>query len=102
MQRILTTALSAAILLYVLDRIPKNILAAVGVVTALLAIYAAYTRPWYFTSDSYLAGLLFLELLAAAVWMSAESSSQRWCFLFCLPGSTFPLGQGGALLDGLY
>lgn len=50
------------------DRIPKAVLFSGAGLAALLLIYAALSRPGYFTSQTYLGGLILLEFLIAAVW----------------------------------
>lgn len=51
------------------ERIPKVVWIAAAVVGLLGSAYFAYSRPGYFTSQTYLGGLILLEFMAAAVWM---------------------------------
>lgn len=76
------------------ERIPRSVIIA----AALLAIpalgYAAYSRPWYFTSQTYLTGLIFLEFLLAAVWMYRRVFFPVVLVAFLLAGVNLPVGLG--------
>ena len=76
------------------ERIPRSIIIA----AALLAIpalgYVAYSRPWYFTSQTYLTGLIFLEFLLAAVWMYRRVFFPVILVTFLLAGVNLPVGRG--------
>lgn len=78
------------------ERIPKKVihLAIAGLATALA--YFAYTRPWYFTSQSYLSGLIFLEFVVAAVWMYRRYFFAVVLVTFLLAGVNLPVGRGWA------
>ncbi len=79
-------------------RISKNVLigAAVMFVLPVLA-YVAYSRPWYFTSTSYLAGLIFLEFLVVAVWMYRRVFFAAVLMSFLFAGVNLPVGSGWAV-----
>ena len=78
------------------ERIPRSVIIA----AALLAIpalgYAAYSRPWYFTSQTYLTGLIFLEFLLAAVWMYRRIFFPVVLVAFLFAGVNLPIGRGWA------
>ena len=92
----MTTDSAAAILLQVFERIPKSVLAIAGILTVLLAVYAAYTRPSYFTSYTYLGGILFLEILAVAIWMYRRVFFGFVLLSFLFAGINLPVGRGWA------
>src|SRR5437660_6696864 len=56
--------------------------------------YLAYSRPWYFTSTSYLAGLIFLEFLVIAVRMYRRVFFAVVLLIFLLAGVNLPVGTG--------
>jgi O-antigen ligase len=76
----------------VTERIPKSILIAAVILGPLLLAYFAYARPWYFTSDVYLGGLVLLELLAVAVWMYRRVFFPFVIVTFLLAGLNLPVG----------
>ena len=82
--------------MYMLERIPRSVLVGGGLIAALVAAYASYTRPWYFTNKTYLGGLLFLEVLLAAVWMYRQVFFVFVLFSFLMAGSNLPVGGGWA------
>jgi len=92
----LTAASAAAILLQMFERIPKSVLVGVVLVAVFLALYAAYTRPWYFTDYTYLGGILFLEILAVAIWMYRRVFFGFVLLSFLLAGLNLPVGRGWA------
>ena len=51
------------------ERIPKVVLVGGVVLSPFLLLLVAYSQPGYFTSLTYLGGLLLLEFLFAAIWM---------------------------------
>lgn len=76
------------------ERIPKSVfIAAVPLAISALA-YAAYSRPWYFTSQSYVSGLIFLEFLLVAVWMYRRIFFPVVLVTFLLAGINLPVGRG--------
>lgn len=72
------------------ERIPKIIFMAAAISAPLLLAYFAYSRPGYFTSQTYLGGLLFLELLAAALWMYRRVYYSLVMTAFLLAGMYLP------------
>ncbi len=84
------------------ERIPKSVIRGGVVLGPLVLAYLAYSRPGYFTSQTYLGGLLLLELLAAAVWMYRRCFFPLVMVTFLLAGVNLPVGSdldGGALAD---
>ena len=51
------------------ESIPKVLTVAAATLGAIVLTYFAYTRPGYFTSQTYMSGVLLLELMIASVWM---------------------------------
>jgi O-antigen ligase len=75
------------------DRITKlAVMGAVAVAPFLLAL-AAYYRPGYFVSQTYLLGLLFLELVLAALWMYRQVFFPLVIMAFLLAGVSLPLSS---------
>jgi O-antigen ligase len=70
----------------------KLVLAAAGVAACLVVLYLALSRPGYFTSMTYVGGLLLLEALAAAVWLYRRSFFAILIVTFLLAGMDLPLG----------
>lgn len=68
------------------------ILAGIVVVTGAV-VYFAYSRPGYFTSQTYLGGLVFLEFLAAAVWLYRRVFFPLVIVTFLLAGVDLPVGS---------
>ena len=65
---------------------------AAAVVGAALLAYFASTRPGFFSSTTYLGGLLGLELLAAAVWLYRRAFFAIVIVTFLLAGVDLPVG----------
>jgi O-antigen ligase/polysaccharide polymerase Wzy-like membrane protein len=55
-------------------------------------VYVAYTRPGYFSSPTYLSGLLMLEFLLAAIWMYRRFFFVLVVLAFLFAGVDLPLG----------
>lgn len=72
------------------ERIPKVIFVAAGVLGLVVLAYLAYSQPGYFTSQTYLGGLLLLELLAAATWMYRRIFFPIVVVTFLLAGMDVP------------
>jgi len=53
----------------VIERIPRSAFIVAFALAPLVLAYLAYSRPWYFTSQTYLGGLILIEFLVAAVWL---------------------------------
>src|SRR4029077_15376884 len=73
-------------------RIPRVVYASAAALCPLLLLLLAYKRPGYFTSQTYLGGLLLLEFLAAAVWMYRRVFFALVILVFLLAGVNLPLG----------
>jgi O-antigen ligase len=76
----------------VTERIPKTIFVAALVLGAMGLAYLVYSQPEYFTSKTYLGGLLLLEFLAAAVWMYRRVFFPLVITAFLLAGVDLPVG----------
>jgi O-antigen ligase len=76
----------------VTERFPKSVLVAGGILASLVLAYAAFSRPGYFTSETYLGGLLLLELLIVAVWMYRRVFFAVVIVAFLLAGVNLPVG----------
>lgn len=57
-------------------------------------VYFSYSHPWYFTSQTYLAGLLFLEILVGAIWLYRTVFFPLVMVTFLLAGVDLPVGSG--------
>ena len=76
------------------DRFPKGALLAAVTAVLFVLLYLAYSRPGYFTSQTYLAEALFLEVLLAAVWMYRQMFFPVVVVVFLFAGMGLPLGSG--------
>ncbi len=74
------------------NRVPKAGIAVAGIAGAALLAYVAATRPGYFTSTTYVGGLLLLEVLAAAVWLYRRIFFAIIIVTFLLAGVDLPVG----------
>lgn len=74
------------------ERIPKIVYVAAIVLGPLVLIYFAYSQPGYFTSLTYLGGLLLLEFLALAVWWYRQVFFPLIIVAFLLAGVDLPVG----------
>ena len=75
-----------------IERLPKSVLVGGAILAAVVLAYAAVSRPGYFTSQTYLGGIVLLEFLIAALCMY-----RRFFFLvvivaFLLAGLNLPVG----------
>jgi O-Antigen ligase len=61
---------------------------------AVILTYAAYSRPWYFTNQMYLGGLLFLECLTALVFVYRRMFFLALLLVFLWAGINLPGGGG--------
>ena len=73
-----------------LSRIPKPVLAAAVVIGAIALVYAAWSRPWYFTSQTYIGGLILLQLVIAAIWKFRQVFFTVLILAFLLAGTGLP------------
>ena len=76
------------------DRIPKSVLLGGAVLAPLFLVLFAYSRPGYFTSQTYLGGMLLLELLVAALWMYRQVFFPLVLLAFLFAGTGFAVGGG--------
>src|SRR5579862_8264952 len=74
------------------QKISNGVLVASAITAPLLLAYLAYSRPWYFTSQTYLGGLILLEFLIAAVWMYRRVFFPVVILAFLLAGVNLPVG----------
>ncbi|HZW05411.1 MAG TPA: O-antigen ligase family protein [Candidatus Nitrosotalea sp.] len=84
------------------ERIPKGVLVAAAVSAPFLLVYLAYSRPGYFTSQTYLGGLLLLEFLLLAVWMFRQIFFPVVLLSFLFAGLNLPVGGGWTTLRWLF
>ena len=84
------------------ERNPKSIYIAFFVLSPLGLAYLAYSRPGYFTSPTYLGGVLLLEFLAAAVWMYRRVFFPLVIVAFILAGVDLPVGHFWTALRWLF
>lgn len=78
------------------DRLPKPVLIGGAILAVLVLAYAAFSRPWYFTNQTNLAGLVFLELLLVAIWLYRRVFFPVVIGSFVLAGVDLPVGAGWA------
>ena len=86
----------------VTERIPKSIFVAAVVLGLMVLAYLAYSRPGYFTSQTYLGGILLIECLAAAVWMYRKVFFPLIVVAFLLAGVDLPVGGIWAILRWVF
>ena len=73
------------------DRYSKLILPVTLLGCCLLAVYVSIFRPGYLSSGRYLGALIFLEIMAAAVWNYRRSFFALLLVIFLWAGMAFPL-----------
>jgi len=76
------------------ERVPKNVIIGAAVLAVPALAYLAYSRPWYFTNQTYMAGLIFLEFLLLALWMYRRAFFPLVLASFLLAGINLPVGSG--------
>jgi O-antigen ligase len=64
--------------------------------------YLAYSRPGYFTSQTYLGGILLIECLAAAVWMYRRVFFPLIMVAFLFAGVNLTVGPFWAILRWVF
>lgn len=74
------------------ERIPKIVLVG-ALLSPLVLAYFAYSQSGYFTSQTYLGGLLLLEFLVAAIWMYRRVFFPVVVVTFLLAGLNLPVGS---------
>lgn len=75
------------------ERIPKVVLVGGVVLSPVLLLLVAYSQPGYFTSLTYLGGLLLLEFLFAAIWMYRQVFFPLVLLAFLFAGTNLPMGS---------
>ncbi len=75
------------------ERIPKMALIGLAALVPLVLVYVAYSRPGYFSSQTYLGGLLLCEFLFAALWMYRRVFFPLILMAFLFAGISLPLGS---------
>jgi O-antigen ligase len=81
----------------VTDRIPKSVLVGGAILAPIFLALLAYSRPGYFTSETYLQGILLLELLCAALWMYRQVFFPLILIAFLFAGTGLAVGGGWAV-----
>ena len=74
--------------------IPKSVILVAAALSLPALMYVAYSRRWYFTSQSYPIGLIFLEFLLAAAWMYRRVFFPVVLVTFLLAGVNLTAGRG--------
>lgn len=78
-----------------IDRIPKGpVIITLAILGALVLSCMAYARPGFFTSETYLGGLLLLEVMLAAVWHFRKLFFVLLIGTFLMAGLDAPVGGG--------
>lgn len=76
------------------ERIPKSVLIGGAILTPLFLALLAYSQPGYFTDQTYLGGLVFLEFLIAAVWLYRQVFFPLVLLAFLFAGTGLAIGGG--------
>ncbi len=74
------------------EGVSKSILLGGVLFAPILLAYVAYSRPSYFTNQTYLGGLILLEFLVAAVWMYRRVFFPVVIVSFLLAGANLSVG----------
>ncbi len=74
------------------DNLSKSVLIAGSILGVLVLAFLAYSRPGYFTSQTYLGGLLLLEFLLASIWAFRRIFFPLIVLTFLLAGVNLPVG----------
>jgi O-antigen ligase len=86
----------------VTERMPKSVVIAALVLAPMALMYLAYSRPDYFTSQTYLGGILLVEFLVAAVWMYRQVFFPIVIVAFLFSGVNLPVGHFWAALRWVF
>jgi O-antigen ligase len=73
-----------------MSQIAKPALAAAAGVCAIAVVYMAWSRPSYFTSQTYIGGLILLELVIGAIWKFRQVFFTVLILAFVLAGTSLP------------
>jgi O-antigen ligase len=84
------------------DRLRKSIFIATFVLGLFALVYLAYSRPGYFTSQTYLGGILLIECLAAGVWMYRKVFFPLILVAFLFAGLNLPVGTFWSVLRWVF
>lgn len=84
------------------ERIPKGVLISALVLGPMALVYLAYSRPGYFTSQTYLGGILLIEFLVAALWMYRRVFFPLVIAAFLFAGLDLPVGHFWAALRWVF
>src|ERR1051326_3703450 len=76
------------------DHIPKGVFVGGAILAPFFLALLAYMHPGYFTSQTYLGGLLLLELIFAALWMFRQVFFALTLVAFLFAGTGFAVGDG--------
>jgi len=74
------------------ERLPKSVLIAGAILGPLVLAYAAFSRPWYFTSQTYLGGILLLEFVVGALCFYRRVFFPVVIVAFLMAGINLPVG----------
>src|SRR5579863_8303399 len=75
------------------DGMRKVLLVAGASFAAIALAFMAFSRPWYFTSQTYLGGLILIEFLIAAIWFYQRVFFPVVIVAFLLAGVDLPVGS---------
>ena len=84
------------------ERIPKGVVVGGVILAPLFLALLAYAHPEYFTSKTYLGGLLVLELLFAALWMYRQVFFPLTLVAFLFAGTGLAVGGGWTVARWLF
>ena len=78
------------------ERIPKSVLVAGAIATPFMLAFLAYSQPEYFTSETYIKGLILLEFLFVATWKYRQVFFPVVLVAFLFAGTGLAVGGGWA------
>ena len=78
----------------VTEHFSKFLLPACALLLTVALLFLAFARPSYFASQTYVAGLLFLEILVLAVYLYRRIFFPFVIVTFLLAGMDLPIGSG--------
>jgi len=86
----------------VIERIPGRVIAAASALAIAFAGWFAYSRPGYFTNQTYLAGVFFLEILVAAVFLYRRFFFPLTLVCFLFAGLNVDVGSGWTIARWMF